>query len=248
MMDLFTWMTTPAGWAAFGALAAMEIVLGIDNVVFISVLTSRLPEDLAKRARQIGLLMAFVMRIALLFSITWIMSLKDPVLTLFGHSLSWRDIVLVVGGLFLIVKATHEIHAEVEGRDEEPGPAANTAAAGQAFMAIIAQIAVIDLVFSLDSIITAIGMAEDIGVMVAAVIVAIAVMYIAADPVGRFIAEHPTTKVLALSFLILIGMALFADGLGFHVPKGYIYSALLFSALVEFVNVTAMRRRKKKKA
>jgi predicted tellurium resistance membrane protein TerC len=245
IVELFGWMATPHGWAALLTLAAMEIVLGIDNVVFISVLTTRLPDELRKRARQIGLGMALVFRVALLFTLTWIIGLTEPVVTLFGQGISWRDVILIVGGLFLIVKATHEIHAEVEGKDEEAAPGT---AVPNLFLGIVAQIAVVDLVFSLDSIITAIGMVDEIGVMIAAVMIAIAVMYWASEPVGAFIAEHPTTKVLALAFLILIGMALVADGTGFHVPKGYIYSALAFSALVEFVNVWAKKKRVKREA
>jgi predicted tellurium resistance membrane protein TerC len=243
---LLGWMTSPAGWAAFATLAAMEVVLGIDNVVFISVVASRLPESQAKRARQIGLAMALVFRILLLFTLTWIMGLTQPVFTILGNEFSWRDIILIVGGLFLIAKATGEIHAEVEGKHEEGAEGGKPIPA--AFGVIVGQIALIDLVFSLDSIITAIGMSTDVGVMIAAVVLAVAVMYFASEPVSRFIAAYPTTKMLALSFLILIGMTLVADGSGFHVPKGYVYSALLFSALVEFVNVTALRKRRKRRA
>lgn len=235
MPEMFAWILTAEGLAALAALTAMEIVLGIDNVVFISVLVAKLPPQQAERARKLGLAMALVFRIALLFAITAIIALREPVITVLGFALSWRDLILLAGGLFLIAKATHEIHVEVEGNGH--GPAAASAKHANAFMAAVAQIAIIDLVFSIDSIITAIGMAEQVSLMVIAVIISIAVMYLAAGFVSRFIAEHPTTKTLALSFLILIGVALCADALGFHIPRGYIYFAMAFSAAVETVNI-----------
>ncbi|MDR4306414.1 TerC family protein [Chelatococcus sambhunathii] len=237
MLEVFS---TPEAWAALLTLTAMEIVLGIDNVVFISVLVSKLPQQQADRARKLGLLLALVFRIALLFMLTWLIALKDPVLTIFGKGLSWRDIILIAGGGFLIVKATLELHNSIEG--EEHGSKSGVQAA---FAVIIAQIIVIDLVFSIDSIITAIGMAEDIEVMIAAVIIAVAVMFVSSGPISAFVAKHPTTKVLALSFLLLIGMVLVADGFGFHVPKGYIYAAMAFSLLVEMLNVLAKTKRAK---
>lgn len=239
---MFAWMADPSGWAALVTLSAMEIVLGIDNVVFIAVLVSRLPAAQAERARRIGLLLALVFRVLLLFTLTFILTLTQPVFSAFGHGVSWRDIILLVGGLFLIAKATHEIHAEIEG--DEPG--SDAAAPGSLAMAI-AQIAVIDLVFSVDSIVTAIGMSDNIAIMVTAVVIAMAVMYLAAGTVSGFISRHPTTKMLALSFLILIGVALVADGGGLHVPRGYIYSAMAFAAIVEAINIWAGRNRRRRR-
>jgi len=199
----------PNAWLALATLTVLEIVLGIDNLVFISVLTSRCEPKDARRARQIGLSLAFVFRIMMLFGLTWLMGLTAPLFTLFGLGISWRDIILIGGGAFLIAKATHEIHREIEGHNEQaPGDTPKRAS----FSLIITQLVLIDLVFSLDSIITAIGMAEHIEVMIAAVVIAMIVMYLAANPVGNFIAEHPTTKMLALAFLLLIGVALIADG------------------------------------
>jgi predicted tellurium resistance membrane protein TerC len=240
VLDFFSWVGDPAGWAALVTLTVMEIVLGIDNVVFISVLTSRLPPEQAHRARQLGLAMALIFRVALLFALTSIMRLTSPVIEALGVSLSWRDIILLVGGLFLIGKATHEIHAEIEG--EEAGE--NGRAQPNAFGIAIVQIALIDMVFSVDSIVTAIGMAQDIGVMVTAVIISMIVMYLAAGAVSRFISRHPTTKTLALAFLILIGVALCADAFGAHIPRGYIYFAMAFAAGIEIVNIMIRRRNK----
>lgn len=235
----------PNAWAALVTLSILEIVLGIDNLVFISILTSRLDERRARQARAIGLSLAFIFRIALLATLSWIIGLTAPVMTVAGQAFSWRDIILIVGGLFLMAKATHEIHSEVDpsgdGDDES-----SRAARSMSF--IVAQLVVIDLVFSLDSIITAVGLADDIEVMVAAVVIAMIVMFVAANPVGEFIKEHPTTKMLALAFLLLIGTALIADGFQFHIPRGYIYFAMVFAGLVEFFNVLAQRRRQKAKA
>jgi len=236
---MFDMLANPDVWAAFLTLTAMEIVLGIDNLVFISVLASRLPEDQQVRARAIGLGMALIFRILLLFGLTFLIALQEPEFYVFGEGFSWRDIILLGGGLFLLAKATLEIHAEIEGHKDEGG--AKTYAG---FYAVIAQIAVIDMVFSVDSIITAIGMTEFIGVMIAAVTIAIAVMFIASEPATAFIKRHPTTKMLALAFLILIGALLVADGLGFHVPRGYVYFAMGFAALVEVFNVMARRARR----
>jgi predicted tellurium resistance membrane protein TerC len=243
-MHALSLLTDPNAWAALVTLTALEIVLGIDNLVFISVLTSRLDRDRARRARQVGLSLAFIFRVIMLFGLTWLMGLTAPLFSVFGMGISWRDIILIGGGLFLIAKATHEIHAEVEARDEEPIASATT----QAFTWMIAQLVVVDLVFSLDSIITAIGMAEDIEVMIAAVVIAMIVMYAAAGPVGGFIAEHPTTKMLALAFLVLIGVALVADGFEVHLPRGYIYSAMAFAGAVEFFNVMATRNRRRRRS
>jgi predicted tellurium resistance membrane protein TerC len=234
-------LTSPEAWAALVTLTALEIVLGIDNVIFLSVLVARLPEEQAKRARQIGLLLALVFRIALLSILFWLIGLTKPVFTVAGQAFSWRDIILIGGGLFLIAKATHEIHAEIEGQDAE-----EEATGGRnAFAWVIVQIIIIDLVFSLDSIITAIGMAEQIEVMVAAVVIACAVMYVASGPVAAFVAEHPTTKMLALAFLVLIGVALMADGFGVHIPRGYVYFAIVFAIAVEAFNILAKQKRRK---
>jgi predicted tellurium resistance membrane protein TerC len=236
-------LTDPQAWAALVTLSALEIVLGIDNVVFISVLVTRLEPARQRRARQVGLSLALVFRIALLFALTWLAALTAPIVTILGNGISWRDVILIGGGLFLIGKATHEMHAEVEGPHDDGRPAS---AAGAAFSAVIVQIVVIDLVFSIDSIVTAIGMAQDIRIMVAAVLIAVAVMYAASGPVSTFIEAHPTTKVLALAFLVLIGVALVADGFDFHVPRGYIYFAMAFSGAVEAVNIAAQRRRRRR--
>jgi len=243
-------LTSPEAWAAFVTLSVMEIVLGIDNIIFISIIVNRLPEPQATRARQIGLGLALVFRIILLFLITWIIGLTAPVFTLpfsipgmggeamFDPAISWRDIILIGGGLFLIVKATREIHGEIE--HEEKAMVKPVAAS---FNLLIAQIIVIDAVFSIDSILTAVGMADDVEVMIAAVILAIAVMYIASGPIAGFVKRNPTTKMLALAFLLLIGVALIADGLGFHIPRGYIYFSMAFAAIVEIFNVIARRRK-----
>jgi predicted tellurium resistance membrane protein TerC len=231
-------LTSPEAWAALLTLTALEIVLGIDNVIFLSVIVSRIPPRQAKRARQIGLALALAFRILLLTLLVWLIGLTQAVFALQGVAFSWRDIILIGGGLFLIGKATHEIHAEVEGADE--GEQTTKAAA---FFWVIVQIAVIDMVFSLDSIITAIGMAQDLAIMIAAVVIACLIMYLSSGPVARFVGEHPTTKMLALAFLVLIGVALVADGFKFHIPRGYIYFAIAFSAAVEFFNVLAKRNR-----
>jgi predicted tellurium resistance membrane protein TerC len=238
MIDL---LTSAEAWAALLTLTALEIVLGIDNVIFLSVIVSRIPQAQAKRARQIGLALALIFRILLLSLLVWLIGLTQAILTVRGIVFSWRDIILIGGGLFLIAKATHEIHAEVEAREE----ASERGAAATAFFWVIVQIIVIDMVFSLDSIITAIGMAQDLAIMIAAVVIACLVMYASSGPVTRFVMEHPTSKMLALAFLVLIGVALVADGFQFHIPRGYIYFAIAFSAAVEFFNVLAKRNRKK---
>jgi predicted tellurium resistance membrane protein TerC len=232
-------LSDPNAWAALVTLTALEIVLGIDNIVFISVLVSRCSPRDAKRARQIGLSLALIFRVILLFGLTWLMRLTYPVFTVLGQSFSWRDLILIAGGLFLIAKATHEIHAEVEA--DEPGePGARIHAA---FSMVVLQIIVVDLVFSIDSIITAIGMAQEIEIMIAAVVIAMIVMYVSSGPVAHFIANHPTTKMLALAFLVMIGLALVADGFAFHIPRGYIYSSMAFAGIVEVFNVLARRNR-----
>lgn len=234
-------LTSPEAWAALVTLTALEIVLGIDNVIFLSVIVSRIPPKQAKRARQVGLALAVLFRIALLSVLVWLIGLTTPVLTVQDFAFSWRDIILIGGGLFLIAKATHEIHGEVEAREHEEGATPKP----RAFLLVIVQIIIIDLVFSLDSIITAIGMAKDLEIMIAAVIIACFVMYLSSGPVSRFVSEHPTTKMLALAFLVLIGVALVADGFHFHIPRAYIYFAMAFSASVEMFNVLAGRNRKK---
>jgi len=236
-------LADPQAWAALVTLTVLEVVLGIDNVIFISILVSRLEEKSAARARQIGLGLALAFRLVLLFALTWIMALSEPVIEFFGRGFSWRDIILIAGGLFLIGKATHEIHGSIEGEDDDT-PAG---AAGATFSMVIFQVIIIDLVFSIDSIITAIGMAQDLPIMITAVIIAVAVMYVASGPVSAFISRHPTTKMLALAFLVLIGVALVADGFGAHIPRGYVYSAMVFAGLVEMFNVLAQRRRLRKK-
>ncbi|MCX5480064.1 TerC family protein [Kaistia geumhonensis] len=228
-----------SAWASLLTLTAMEIVLGIDNIVFISVLVSRLPAVEARRARQIGLALALIFRILLLLILSWLIGLTEPVVTIFGKGLSWRDLILLAGGLFLIYKATHEIHQGVEGEHHD-----NASAVKASFTAIVAQIIVIDMVFSVDSIVTAIGMAEHVEVMILAVVIAMGVMYLASGAIAGFIERHPTTKMLALAFLLMIGIALVADGFGFHIPRGYIYTAMAFSAFVEILNVSAKRNRK----
>ena len=228
-------------WISFLTLTVLEIVLGIDNIVFISVIVSRLPETQARSARQIGLLLALVFRIGLLLMLTWIIGLTAPIFSLFGEEVSWRDTILLAGGLFLLFKATQEIHQDIEGEEEI---LARTPAGG--FSRIIVQIVLIDMVFSLDSIITAIGIAEHVEVMVAAVVVAVIVMYIASSAIARFIKDNPTTKMLALAFLLLIGVALIADGLGFHIPRGYIYFSMVFAGMVEVFNILAARRRRRR--
>jgi predicted tellurium resistance membrane protein TerC len=239
-MNVIPLLTDPNAWAALVTLTVLEIVLGIDNLV----LTTRLDPEKARRARQIGLSLAFIFRVIMLAGLTWLMGLTAPVVTLFGMAISWRDIILIGGGLFLIAKATHEIHAEVEAREGDAGMPSTK----EAFTWIVVQLVAVDLVFSLDSIITAIGMAEDLEVMIAAVVIAMIVMYAAAGPVGAFIAAHPTTKMLALAFLVLIGVALVADGFEFHIPRGYIYFAMAFAAGVEAFNVMAQRNRRRRRS
>ena len=229
----------PQAWIAFATLTALELVLGIDNIVFISILVDRLPPQRRDVARRIGLGLAMFMRIALLLAIAWIIGLTAPVFAVAGNDLSGRDLVLIAGGLSLIWKATGEIH---EMYEEHGAPPEAPKAAHASFASVIGQIIVIDLVFSLDSIITAIGMVDDVRIMIAAVVASVALMLVAAGPIGRFVSHHPTVKMLALAFLIMIGMALVADGLDFHVPKGYIYFAMAFSVAVEMLNLRLRRR------
>ena len=241
-MEFFTfeWITDPEIWASLITLMALEIVLGIDNLLFISILAGRLPEHQQSKARKVGLALALITRLMLLATLAWIVQLTTPFITFGKFGLSWRDVILIFGGLFLLWKATVEIHAEVEGEEEDKGPAK----AGVTFMAIVTQIAIIDIVFSLDSVITAVGMADQLWVMVVAVVAAVVVMLVASDPLANFIEAHPTVKMLALSFLLLIGLVLIADGMHYHIPKGYVYVALGFSVGVEALNTWVRRRRK----
>ncbi len=234
----------PATWAALVTLIAMEIVLGIDNLIFISILTNKLPEEHRERARRIGIGLALVMRLVLLSTVAIIVQLTEPVFTAFGHGFSWRDLILIAGGVFLVWKATKEIHHNVDPNPHDDMFA--TKATGMVFSAAIGQIVVLDLVFSVDSIITAVGMTDHIPIMVIAVIVTVVVMLVAATPLANFINANPTIVMLALAFLMMIGMTLIADGFGVHVPKGYIYAAMAFSAGVESLNMIARNRAKKR--
>lgn len=229
----------PHAWVAFLTLTALEVVLGIDNIIFITILANRLPQAQRERARRFGLLLAMGTRILLLLSLAWVMRLTDPLFGVFGHAISGRDLILFFGGLFLIAKSTMEIHAALEGPEEHV--VGSTAKVG--FLSVIIQIGVLDIIFSLDSVITAVGLAEHVSVMIAAIVVAVLVMMWAAGAVGAFVERHPTIKMLALSFLILIGVALLGEGVGFHIPKGYIYFAMAFSLGVEMLNMRMRHRR-----
>jgi len=248
-MDVIGWISDPNILASLLTLTLLEIVLGVDNIVFISVIVAKLPEPQGRRARQIGLALALVFRIALLSVLFALIHLTTPLVTLFGHGFSFRDVVLLAGGLFLLVKATQEIHKDVEagGEEAEEADAAKKATAA-AFSAIVAQIVVIDVVFSIDSIVTAIGIAEHVTVMIIAVILAVGVMYAASGTIAAFIHRHPTTRMLALAFLLMIGFSLTADGFGFHIPRGYLYAAMVFSSLVEILNSLSRRNRAKQKS
>jgi predicted tellurium resistance membrane protein TerC len=227
-------LSDPAVWASFLTLAVLEIVLGVDNVIFLSIISSRLPENQRARARFIGLLLALIMRVLLLLSIAWIIGLTEPFVTVAGFGLSWRDVILIGGGLFLIYKGANEIFQDVEGHGSHHGAGAVVQAS---FAAVIAQIVVLDLVFSLDSVITAVGIADHVPVMVAAIVIAIIVMMVAANPIASFIENHPSTKMLALAFLVMVGMALVADGFHYHVERGFIYAAMVFAGAVEGLNL-----------
>ena len=232
-MEWLSWMNSGEAWIALLTLTALELILGIDNIVFISVLTGRLPEDQRKTAWRVGLLLAMGMRIALLFCLTWVLGLSASLFTVLGADISGRDLILILGGLFLLGKSTHEIHHSLEGHDKEEGKGGATAS----FTTTLVQIMLLDLVFSLDSVITAVGMVDELPVMIIAVVISVLLMVFFARGVGKFVNERPTIKVLALSFLLLIGMALVADGLEFHIPKGYIYFAMGFSLFVEVLNL-----------
>ncbi len=230
------WMTDPQAWIALVTLTVLEIVLGVDNIIFISILTGKLPEQQRQKARLIGLALAMGMRILLLLSLAWVIRLTEPLFTVFGNEISGRDLILLLGGLFLLGKATHEIHHKLEGVE-----GSRSAKVKAAFGAVLVQITLLDIVFSLDSVITAVGMVTEVPIMVIAIVIAVGFMMFFAKPLGEFVERHPTVKMLALAFLLLIGMALVADGLDHHIPKGYIYFAMGFSVFVEMLNLR-MRR------
>jgi predicted tellurium resistance membrane protein TerC len=232
------WLTDPQAWIAFATLTALEIVLGVDTVVFISILAGKLPAEQREKARRVGLGLAMFVRILLLMSIAWVVRLTAPLFTILTQEISGRDIILLVGGLFLLAKSTHEMHSQLEG---EEGHSSNRVAAS--FTSVIIQILLLDIIFSLDSVITAVGMADDVGVMISAVIVAVGFMLVFSGTVSRFVDKHPTIKMLALSFLVLIGVSLVAESLDFHIPKGYIYFAMAFSLFVEVLNIKLRKSR-----
>lgn len=238
---MFEWITSPEAWVALATLTALEIVLGIDNIIFLTILVDRLPPEQRPKARFIGLALAMVMRLALLASLAWLTKLTAELFVVLGQGLSGRDLVLIIGGLFLLVKAVLEIHHSIEGQGEVP--ATLKQAGTSSFFGILAQIAVLDIVFSLDSVITAVGMANHLAVMVIAVVIAVGFMMLFANAIGQFVSAHPTLKMLALSFLVLVGTALIADGLAFHIPKGYIYFAMAFSFAVEMLNMRIRKGR-----
>lgn len=231
---MFEWLASPEAWIALATLTSLEIVLGIDNIIFISILVGRLPEKQRDLARSLGLSLAMIARLILLFSISWVMGLTEPWFSLMGYDLSGRDLILIGGGLFLLAKATHEIHNSLEGvAHEESG----MSAAQATFGSVLVQIGVLDIVFSLDSVITAVGLSDHVSIMAIAIVLSVAVMLFAAKPIGNFVDEHPTIKILALSFLIMVGVTLMVEGFGIHVPKGYIYFAMAFSVAVEMINL-----------
>ena len=236
MIELFS---NPQTWVALATLTALELVLGIDNIIFISILVDKLPPERREFARKIGLFMAMFMRIGLLLVLAWIVGLVEPLFTVLGQAISGRDLILILGGLFLIWKSVGEIHQSLEGEEDGHGASAVKAT----FAAVILQIMVVDLVFSLDSIITAVGMVDDVRIMIAAVIGSVALMMLFAGPIGRFVSDHPTIKMLALAFLVVVGVVLVAEGFGHHVPKGYVYFGMAFSLLVELLNITMRKKR-----
>jgi len=237
---MLEWLSSPEVWIALLTLTTLEIVLGIDNIIFISILAGKLPAEQRDKARIVGLSLAMIMRIGLLFSISWLTSLTAPLFSPFGREISGRDLILLVGGLFLIYKATKEIHEKLEGEAHGAG----AGVAGATFTSVIIQILLLDIVFSLDSVLTAVGMADDLAVMVTAVVIAVGVMLFASGPISAFVQAHPTVKMLALSFLLLIGTSLVAEGWHFHIDKGYIYGAMGFSVLVEFLNLRVSAKKK----
>jgi predicted tellurium resistance membrane protein TerC len=242
MLELFL---DPQAWIALATLTALELVLGIDNVIFIAILVDKLPAEQRDRARRIGLFMAMFLRVGLLFALSWLIGLTTPLFQLFGHGISGRDLILILGGLFLIWKSTGEIHHGLEGAGTEDGGGSMTGKAAASFAVIIGQIMVIDVIFSLDSIITAVGMVDQLPVMIAAVIASVGLMMVFSGAISNFVSKHPTIKMLALSFLVVVGVVLIAEGFGHHVPKGYIYFAMAFSTVVEMLNIR-MRSHKPK--
>jgi predicted tellurium resistance membrane protein TerC len=246
MQDILLLMQDPTAWIALITLIVMEVVLGIDNLIFISILTNKLPPEHREKARKIGIGLALVMRLGLLGTIAWIVQLTTPVFTVFDHPFSWKDMILIAGGLFLVWKATKEIHHNVDPADHEQDFIASSVTTG--FGAAIGQILLLDLVFSVDSIITAVGMTPHLPIMVIAVVVAVTVMLVASGPLARFIEKNPTIVMLALAFLLMIGTTLIAEGMGLHVPKGYVYAAMAFSALVEVLNMLSRNKRQRDKA
>ena len=245
MEYLLTLASDPVVWLALGTLIVMEIVLGIDNLIFIAILTNKLPEERREFARRLGIGGALVLRLALLGTIAWIVKLTVPVFTIMDHGFSWRDLILIVGGLFLVWKATKEIHHHVDPDPEEDMFGSKTEVATVTMSSIIVQILLLDLVFSVDSILTAVGMTEHLPIMVIAVVVAVLVMLLAATPLSNFVNDNPTVVILALGFLLMIGMILIAEGFGAHIPKGYVYAAMAFSAMIEGLNMLARRKRQK---
>lgn len=237
---MFDWLASPEAWVALATLTTLEIVLGIDNIIFISILVGRLPESQRDRGRVIGLALAMITRLALLFSITWVMRLENTWVSVLGQDLSGRDFILIIGGLFLLTKSTREIHSSLEIEEDEINPRV-----APSFFAVLIQIAILDVVFSLDSVITAVGLVDQVSIMVIAIVVAVGVMLFASKSISDFVDANPTIKMLALSFLILVGMTLIAEGFDAHIPKGYIYFAMAFSLAVEFLNITLRKRQSK---
>jgi len=241
---MFDWIADPNAWIALATLTALEIVLGVDNIIFISILVGRLPPEKRDLARRLGLSLAMGTRILLLLSLAWIMRLTEPLFSVLGKGISGRDLILIGGGLFLLWKSVHEIHNSLEGDNDAGSDSGAAAAAGASFAGVLVQIAIIDIVFSLDSVITAVGLADDVMVMVIAIVAAVAVMMFAAKPIGDFVDTHPTIKILALAFLVLVGVTLIGEGFGAHLPKGYIYFAMAFSFAVEMINIRMRKRMK----
>ena len=235
---MFAWVSSPEAWIALGTLIALEIVLGIDNIIFISILAGKLPQKQRNKARQLGLVLAMLTRLGLLFSIVWVIGLVEPWFTVFNKEISGRDIIMIAGGLFLLVKATHEIHGKLEKTES-----AKTVAKHAGFLSVLVQIALLDIVFSLDSVITAVGLIEHVSIMVIAIVVSVGVMLFTARPIGGFLEKHPTIKMLALAFLLLIGITLVAEGLDVHIPRGYIYFAMAFSIGIELLNIQVRKKR-----
>lgn len=239
---MFGWLLDPSAWMALATLTLLEIVLGIDNIIFIAILVGKLPKEQRDKARILGLALAMITRIGLLASLFWIMKLTQPLFTIFENEISGRDIILIIGGLFLIYKSTHEIHSQLESSEDEK----QISKKSLRFFPALIQIAILDIIFSLDSVITAVGMADHLEVMIIAIILAVLIMMVASKSISDFVEKNPTIKTLALAFLILIGIALIADGLDFHIPKGYIYFAMAFSLIVECINIYASKKTKKK--